>query len=108
MREENKREPKDKTPHELYGVFPMFSVFLRRACALLATGHTNREIAEKMNTTEQNVKNYLGAAYKTLAIKDRTKLAIFIVRRPKLEAYLRSFLVTKENGERENDEQETD
>nr|WP_285750628.1 LuxR family transcriptional regulator [Lentzea sp. NBRC 105346] len=46
----------------------------RRVAALAATGHTNREIADKLFITPSTVEQHLTRVYRKLNVKDRTDL----------------------------------
>jgi DNA-binding NarL/FixJ family response regulator len=47
--------------------------------ALVAEGCKNREIAEKLDTKEQVVKNYLRVIYDKTGVSDRLELAVFTI-----------------------------
>lgn len=44
---------------------------------LIATGHSNREIAEQLYIAERTVKNHVNSILRTLDLRDRTQAAIF-------------------------------
>jgi DNA-binding NarL/FixJ family response regulator len=46
----------------------------------VATGMSNREIADKLAYSEKTVKNYLSIIFQKLGIRDRTQAAIFALR----------------------------
>lgn len=46
----------------------------------VATGMSNKEIAEKLSYAEKTVKNYLSLIFQKLGIRDRTQAAIFALR----------------------------
>ena len=48
--------------------------------ALLGTGATNREIAQRLSLTEGTVKNYISAILAKTGLRDRTRAALFAVR----------------------------
>jgi DNA-binding NarL/FixJ family response regulator len=47
--------------------------------SLVAQGHTNHEIAEKLCLAEQTVRNYLSAIYAKTKAKNRVELAMLAV-----------------------------
>ena len=44
---------------------------------LIATGHSNKEIANQLYITERTVKNHVNSILRTLNLRDRTQAAIF-------------------------------
>jgi DNA-binding NarL/FixJ family response regulator len=50
-----------------------------RIVALIVQGCKNREIASRLNTSEQVIKNYLCAIYKETGVGDRLELALFTI-----------------------------
>ena len=44
---------------------------------LIATGHSNKEIAAQLYITERTVKNHVNSILRTLDLRDRTQAAIF-------------------------------
>ena len=46
----------------------------------VATGMSNKEIAEKLAYAEKTVKNYLSLIFQKLGMRDRTQAAIFALR----------------------------
>jgi DNA-binding NarL/FixJ family response regulator len=50
-----------------------------RIVALIAQGCKNREIALRLKTTEQVIKNYLRSIYDTTGVSDRLELALFTI-----------------------------
>ena len=55
-----------------------------RVIALVAAGLKNREVAERIGTTEQVIKNYLRVIYDKLGMWNRVELALWYeARRPK-------------------------
>ena len=49
----------------------------REVLQLIATGHSNREIAEQLYITERTVKNHVNSILRSLDLRDRTQAAIF-------------------------------
>ncbi|PYY16385.1 MAG: hypothetical protein DMG61_04485 [Acidobacteria bacterium] len=47
---------------------------------LVATGHSNRQIAERLILSEQTVKNHIQSIFRKLAISNRVELTIQIRR----------------------------
>ena len=45
---------------------------------LVATGHSNRQIAERLILSEQTVKNHIQSIFRKLAISNRVELTIQI------------------------------
>ena len=50
-----------------------------RIVALIVQGCKNREIALRLKTTEQVIKNYLRSVYDTTGVSDRLELALFTI-----------------------------
>lgn len=50
-----------------------------RIVALIVQGCKNREIANRLNTTEQVIKNYLRSIYDKTGVSDRLELALFTI-----------------------------
>jgi DNA-binding NarL/FixJ family response regulator len=50
-----------------------------RIVALIVQGCKNREIAVRLNTTEQVIKNYLRSIYDKTGVSDRLELALFTI-----------------------------
>jgi DNA-binding NarL/FixJ family response regulator len=50
-----------------------------RIVALIAQGCKNREIASRLKTTEQVIKNYLRSIYDKTGVSDRLELALFTI-----------------------------
>jgi len=50
-----------------------------RIVALIAQGCKNREIAHRLKTTEQVIKNYLRSIYDKTGVSDRLELALFTI-----------------------------
>jgi DNA-binding NarL/FixJ family response regulator len=55
-----------------------------RIVALIVQGCKNREIAIRLKTTEQVIKNYLRLIYDKTGVSDRLELALFTVHHPML------------------------
>lgn len=55
-----------------------------RVVALIVQGCKNREIAARLKTTEQVIKNYLRSIYDKTGVSDRLELALFTVHHPVL------------------------
>ncbi len=49
----------------------------REVLQLIATGHSNKEIAQQLYITERTVKNHVNSILRTLNLRDRTQAAIF-------------------------------
>ena len=52
-----------------------------RVARLVAEGHTNREIAQKLNLSEHTVKNYVFHVFDKLGVSNRVELANYAMRR---------------------------
>ena len=63
----------DLIPPELANLTPRELEVLQ----LIATGHSNREIAEQLYITERTVKNHVNSILRSLNLRDRTQAAIF-------------------------------
>jgi DNA-binding NarL/FixJ family response regulator len=50
-----------------------------RIVALIVQGCKNREIAVRLKTTEQVIKNYLRSIYDKTGVSDRLELALFTI-----------------------------
>jgi DNA-binding CsgD family transcriptional regulator len=50
-----------------------------RIVALIVQGCKNREIATRLKTTEQVIKNYLRSIYDKTGVSDRLELALFTI-----------------------------
>jgi DNA-binding NarL/FixJ family response regulator len=48
---------------------------------LVAAGRTNKEIAVKLNISNQTVKNHISSILRKLAVNDRTQAVVFAMRR---------------------------
>ena len=51
----------------------------KRQVALIVQGCKNREIATRLKTTEQVIKNYLRNVYDKIGVSDRLELALFTI-----------------------------
>jgi DNA-binding NarL/FixJ family response regulator len=47
--------------------------------ALIVQGYKNKEIATRLGTTEQVIKNYLRNVYDKVGVSDRLELALFTI-----------------------------
>lgn len=54
--------------------------------ALVATGSSNRRIAEQLNISERTVKAHLGVIFRKIGITDRLQLALYMNRHQQLSA----------------------
>jgi DNA-binding CsgD family transcriptional regulator len=63
-------------------LFPMTSLTARDrdVIALVLAGHTNAEIARRMNIQLQTLKNTLSAIYDKLGVSSRLQLAVLLLR----------------------------
>jgi DNA-binding NarL/FixJ family response regulator len=59
-----------------------------RIVALIVQGCKNREIATRLKTTEQVIKNYLRKIYDKLGVSDRLELALYCLHHELLKKYL--------------------
>ena len=57
-----------------------FSRRERQIVALLATGCSNREIADRLGLQLQTVKNHLSRIYRKQGVPNRVQLAVMVVR----------------------------
>ncbi len=57
-----------------------------RIVALIVQGCKNREIALRLKTTEQVIKNYLRSIYDKTGVSDRLELALFTIHHRMLAA----------------------
>jgi len=58
---------------------PQLSHREREVIVLIAQGHKNKEISEKMFITEQTVKNHLHNVFDKLGVSDRLQLALYAI-----------------------------
>ena len=63
----------DSIPPELAQLTPREKEVLQA----IATGHSNKEIAEQLYITERTVKNHVNSILRSLDLRDRTQAAIF-------------------------------
>ena len=68
----NNTQP-DLIPPELAQLTPREKEVLQA----IATGHSNKEIAEQLYITERTVKNHVNSILRSLNLRDRTQAAIF-------------------------------
>ena len=59
-----------------------------RIVALIVQGCKNREIALRLKTTEQVIKNYLRKVYDKLGVSDRLELALYCLHHQLLKSYV--------------------
>lgn len=77
---ESLRRDRDPDRPALARRLELLSPRQREVVALIAEGHTNREIAGRLHISEGTVKNYVTRILEALDVADRTKLAILLVR----------------------------
>lgn len=77
---ESLRRDRDPDRPSLARRLELLSPRQREVVALIAEGNTNREIAGRLHISEGTVKNYVTRILEALAVADRTKLAILLVR----------------------------
>lgn len=53
----------------------------REVCVLVASAHSNKEVARRLNVTERTVKAHLGAAFEKLEVRDRVQLTLLLNQR---------------------------
>ncbi len=71
---------RDRTP-DLSSRLESLTERQREVVALLADGHSNREIATALFVTEGTVKNHVSQILQLLDVPDRTRLAVLLARR---------------------------
>ena len=54
----------------------------RRVAALVAQGHTNREVAAAMFVTENTVQTHLRHIFQKLGVRSRTELTVLLLAAP--------------------------
>jgi DNA-binding NarL/FixJ family response regulator len=57
--------------------FAQLTIREKEVLQLIATGHSNKEIATKLYITERTVKNHVNSILRSLDLRDRTQAAIF-------------------------------
>ncbi len=57
--------------------FALLTIREKEVLQLIATGHSNKEIAAKLYITERTVKNHVNSILRSLDLRDRTQAAIF-------------------------------
>ncbi|WP_319423003.1 response regulator transcription factor [Pleurocapsa sp. FMAR1] len=57
--------------------FALLTTREKEVLQLIATGHSNKEIAVKLYITERTVKNHVNSILRSLDLRDRTQAAIF-------------------------------
>lgn len=73
LRELGQRAPRRAAPAGAAG--PTLSTREREVAELVATGLTNREIAESLYVSEKTVESHLGSAFRKLGVRSRTAVA---------------------------------
>ncbi|MGC9198574.1 MAG: response regulator transcription factor [Acidobacteriaceae bacterium] len=68
-----------------------------RIVALICEGRKNKEIAQRLNTKEQSVKNYLRSIYSKMEVGDRLELAIFAMHHEMLAEMVRTVWIEMAN-----------
>lgn len=61
--------------------FEELSLREREVLCLIAKGYTNQEIAQKLFISPHTVKNHVSRIYQKIGMDDRTKVALWAVRR---------------------------
>jgi DNA-binding NarL/FixJ family response regulator len=61
--------------------FETLSVQEERIVQLIAEGKSNKEIAAQLDYTEGTVKNYISRIFQKTGCSDRTRLAVFALKR---------------------------
>ncbi len=67
--------------------------------ALVATGASNRRIAEQLNISERTVKAHLGVIFRKIGITDRLQLALYMNRHQQLSAIWHGGKTTRDSSE---------
>lgn len=60
------------------GLFEALSPHERRILQHVAEGHTNREIAERLNLAEKTIRNYVSTILGKVGVRNRTQLAVYV------------------------------
>ena len=68
-------------PHDETDGFALLSAREREVLEMTAAGHTNSEIAERLDVTVHAVKFHLSSIYRKLGVGNRTEAAIAFLRR---------------------------
>lgn len=66
---------------EIQTIFSPLSARELEVLELVAAGHTNREIATRLNISNQTVKNHISSILRKLAVNDRTQAVVYAMRR---------------------------
>jgi DNA-binding CsgD family transcriptional regulator len=72
-------DPSDVTPGPLFSM-TILTARDRDVIALVLAGHTNAEIARRMNIQLQTLKNTLSAIYDKVGVSSRLQLAVLLLR----------------------------
>ena len=78
-----------KTLPEDLATFGELTKRKQQLCAFLALGYSTEEIAELMGVSVASVNEHFHHIRKAVKLSKNLKLALFIARRPELEAFLR-------------------
>lgn len=74
-----KKRPKAGSVQSSHNTLPVnLSPQEYKICSLLVEGHTNKEIADKLNLKEQTIKNYLHRIYTKFGLSGRVAATLFI------------------------------
>ena len=73
----NHLEQSDNTESDLIPPEAQLTPRELQVLQLIATGHSNKEIAEQLYITERTVKNHVNSILRSLNLRDRTQAAIF-------------------------------
>ena len=72
-----KQQPINDEPLSIPPEFALLTAREQEVLQLIATGHSNKEIAEELFITERTVKNHVNSILRSLDLRDRTQAAIF-------------------------------